>query len=204
MAYPITVTLASGFRLTQGWGSVGTILVGLIAVAVASYWNFRTLRRTEERYRDDLNEAHLERMREAVVEVAHRTTMWAYTVVEHRAQVRRTFLPGSGMPKTQSEATEAEFRIREAHWAQNNAQADLRRALWLAQLVVDNPELHRVILDTIAIQEELKAIDFPKWDASLMESVDAVQEVRVRTNERVDKLLAYATCNLARHNPTPL
>lgn len=202
MSYAITETLASGFRFTQGWGSVGTILVGLLAVGTAAYWNRRTLARSDERYAADHHDAHLAKMREVVVDVAHKTTAWAHTVVEHRAQIRRTFLPGGGRPETQEDATKAEFRIREAANRQSAAQGDLRRSLWAAQLVVDDPALYQSIVDTLETQEKVRAVKYPAWDESLIESTDEMNTLMERTCAQVDGMLDYANDHLAKRSAT--
>ncbi|MEU4316611.1 hypothetical protein [Nocardia sp. NPDC024068] len=195
MDFANTVIQAEGLRLTQGWGSAGTIVVGLVAVGVASYWNYRTLKRTDERYEKDLREAHDDKVRDAILEVLHKTTIWATAANDFRALVRRRLIPG---PSNQAQATDAEIAIRAGAKLHSDAQMNLRRALWAAQLVVDEPSLHAAIVSTIATQEELVSSRTPAEWTNMVEAVEKVHELRIRTNSQVDEILRFAQANLAK------
>ncbi|MBF6471652.1 hypothetical protein IU428_07390 [Nocardia abscessus] len=171
--------------------------MGLLAVAVASYWNYRTYKRVDERYENDLREAHADNVRQAVVEVIHQTTLWARAAEDYRALVQREF---DTPPSNQAEASEAEKRMRAAAHQHSLAHMDLRRALWSAQLIVDEPVLHEAILETITLQKQLlnrKVSDWSEMPARIKE----LNELRIQTNDKVDGILEYALANLSKRSP---
>jgi hypothetical protein len=86
-----------GFRVTQGWGSVGTIIVAVLAIIASSYWNYRTLQRsaatlelaertferTEEMHAADRMESRNEKLRDVLF--ASSRTLWRcnHTASQH-------------------------------------------------------------------------------------------------------------------------
>jgi len=95
-----TALLCEPFRITQGWGSVGTIIVGVLAIAASAIFNLVTLKRsaqtlklaeetyarTEERYRADTLEARNEKLRSAVMDASHKVgQVWTAGTLDHLA-----------------------------------------------------------------------------------------------------------------------
>jgi hypothetical protein len=76
------------FRVTEGWGSVGTVIVGVAAIIAASYWNRRALersaetlrlaektyQRTEELHEADRIESRNQKLRDALFSLSR--TLW--------------------------------------------------------------------------------------------------------------------------------
>ncbi|MFI2233566.1 hypothetical protein [Nocardia testacea] len=188
-----------GFRYTPGWGSLASICVGLVAVLAASYWNYRTLTRVEERYQADLREAHADKVRDSIMEVVHQTTLWAYAFKDYRSLVTRELAAVS----SQEQATAAEMRIREKANLHVHAHNELRRALWSAQLVVDDTFVRDSLVDCI----ELLGIRDPEtkieWK-DLGTVLDRRHENRVKVNEKIDAVLDYALEHMCKDVPAPI
>ncbi|MEU6833073.1 hypothetical protein ABZ894_30885 [Nocardia beijingensis] len=187
-----------GFRFTPGWGSLGSITVGLLAVLVASYWNYRTLNRVEERYQDDLREAHADKVRDSILDVVHQTTQWAWAFKQYRDLTIREFATVG----SQDEATAAEKRIRAEIDKVATANYNLRRALWAAQLIVDDIFVRESLAETV----ELLGIRQPEakieWE-ELPAKLEELHENRVKVNEKVDAVLDYALENMQKRAPIP-
>ncbi|MFC3966178.1 hypothetical protein [Nocardia jiangsuensis] len=188
-----------GFRYTPGWGSLGTITVGVLAVAVASFWNHRTLSRVEQRYQDDLREAHHDRVRDAILDVVHHTTMWALAFNEYRSLVQREV---AANPSTQEEATAAEKRMRAASTESASTQNDLRRSLWSAQLVVDDEFVRQALDEVVELLGAREPERHLEW-RDLPARLDEIHEKRVKITDVIDAVLDHAVTNLRKKVPAP-
>lgn len=62
-----TSTLAEDFRYTPGWGSLATVTVALIAVGVGAWFNYRAIKKSDERHRIDRHDDFNTQVRAAVV-----------------------------------------------------------------------------------------------------------------------------------------
>ncbi|WP_143545994.1 MULTISPECIES: hypothetical protein [unclassified Rhodococcus (in: high G+C Gram-positive bacteria)] len=67
---------AEGFRFTQGWASIGTITVGVLALVIATIYNRTTLIVSAERHTMDRRDKYNESVRKSVVAIATEVLEW--------------------------------------------------------------------------------------------------------------------------------
>ncbi|MDV8056476.1 hypothetical protein [Rhodococcus sp. IEGM 1343] len=193
------------FRFTQGWASIGTVLVGLLAVAVASYWNHRTLKRADERYRSDAEAAHDDKVRDVIVEVVHATTLWAFAAKEYCDLIIREFeaLKTAPDPETgQVLMSQLEEHVRKEVRLLSSTQNDLRRALWTAQLVVDDEFVLSALAETVELLGIRKPVDRSVQWPDMPQVSEDLRNTMVKVTAKVDDILDYALANLKKMPPS--
>lgn len=152
------VVLCEPFRFTYGWGSLGTITVGVLAIIASTIFNLATLKRsaetlkmaedayqrTEERYVADRLEARNERVRAAVFDAAHkagqiwpaRCTDYLIALMRHIHNLRMTVAPSRML------SASAEALVAVMQGPLQDAISEALSALDSAEfLAADHPEI---------------------------------------------------------------
>ncbi|WP_433678042.1 hypothetical protein [Nocardia sp. CA-119907] len=193
--------------------SWGTVAVGISAIVVSSIFNYVTLRRsaktlelaeqtyrrTEERYRADRIEAHRDKLRAAIVDVAHQVTVWEHlgsfyaTALRVHAQHVEDTEPG--VIVTAARAEIAKHDVEKQRPALNN----VLRAVRAAMLLADEPTRALVAKIGRTLQNVTPTVNtLDHDDPESMRAIAArMNEIRAQVGGEVSALLTHAGNALA-------
>lgn len=194
----------------MGWG---TVAVGAAAIVMSSIFNYLTLKRsaktltlaersyqrTEERYRADRVEAHKDKLRTAIIEVAHQVTVWEHigsyyaTMLKvHAADVEQT-APGVKLMADRAKIPNYDID------RQRPALNDILRAVRTAMLLADSATRALVVKIDVTLQDVTPTVNRLDYeDPELMINVAArLDEIRADVSSQVTELFTHVGRTLA-------
>ncbi|VEG52656.1 Uncharacterised protein [Mycolicibacterium aurum] len=172
-------------------------LQGVIAIIAASYWNWRTLKRSEERYVADRAEAHDDKVRAAVVHVSHCVAIWMRA---NKAQVER-LLRWYAVRDDAAEATElASYIAADGRTQHRTALADVRRAVLGAGLPTRDADmasgLSAMLAETADATDAINSVEL-KNPQSIESGAAVLDAIRAAMRQNVNVLLDQAQSKYA-------
>ncbi|MGN7132518.1 hypothetical protein ACTHQY_04500 [Rhodococcoides corynebacterioides] len=163
----VTEHADEGVRFTQGWGSVGTIVVALLALTVALIYNRRTLasaaarHRTDredswKRHRTDRRDSFNAQVRDAAVGVSTAVIEWGSIASEFRVTMK--IMADSLDEGRFDNATQAENHARTRDDALRPAERRMRGALYTVHLLNAGKHIDPHVSAMLTTVDELRPL----------------------------------------------
>lgn len=159
---------------TPGWGSLATSVIALSAIGVSTYWNWRTLRASDQRSADDRGERTLDRKRAAIADVAAAGGQYVDALSLVRIRI-------GGVTQTKANDLSVIGQLHSAITDQYvPAKRELVTRIWSAQFVINEDDLrHQLDLILEKLEDDLIIEEQYVYD-STADSVQANRQEEIR------------------------
>ncbi len=197
----VTEQADEGFRFTQGWGSVGTIVIALVALTVSAYYNRRTLAEAERRQTEQRRDDYNHHVRTAAVEIATACMEWMQIDSGYRIGLKLMLDARTAENRVEEELAQQFARTKDNEFFP--AERRMRSALYSMHLLTRSPHIDPHISTMLRAVDELRPTinDINYSDAA---SVRSGCETLKKRSDVLREQLAHVVNNARAHFPFTL
>ncbi|AMY20726.1 MULTISPECIES: hypothetical protein [Nocardiaceae] len=192
---------AEGFRFTQGWGSVGTIVVALVALVVSAHFNRRTLGEADGRHEVQRRDDYNDHVRNAAVDIATACMEWMQIDSAYRTGLEMMLDARTAGNRVEEQLAEQFARTKDNEFFP--AERRMRSALYSMHLLTRSPHIDPHISAMLHAVDKLRpiinGIEYPD-DASVRSGREMLEAKSTVIREQ----LAHVVNNTREHFPFTL